>query len=46
YRWTAYLKKAQLDWKVNDGMKISMGMIGMNMFNIQEKDVFFERIDL
>ena len=37
YRWTAYLKKAQLDWKVNDGMKISMGMIGMNMFNVQEK---------
>jgi len=36
YRWTAYLKKAQLDWKVNDGMKISMGMIGMNMFNVQE----------
>jgi len=37
YRWTAYLKKAQLDWRVNDGIKISMGMIGMNMFNVQEK---------
>ena len=36
-RWIVYLKKAQLDWKVNDGMKMSMGMIGMNMFNIQEK---------
>ena len=36
-RWTVYLKKAHLDWKVNSDMKISMGMIGMNMFNVQEK---------
>ena len=36
-RWTAFLKKAQLDWKVNPNMKISMGMIGMNMLNVQEK---------
>ena len=31
-----FLKKAQLDWTVNPDMKISMGMIGMNMLNIQE----------
>ncbi len=36
-RWTAYLKKAQLDWKIENGIKISMGLIGMNMFNVQEK---------
>ena len=36
-RWTTYLKKAQLDWKVKDGMKVSIGLIGMNMFNVQEK---------
>ena len=36
-RWTAYLKKAQLDWTIDEGMKISMGLIGMNMFNVQEK---------
>ena len=36
-RWTAYLKKAHLNWKVADKTKISMGMIGMNMFNVQEK---------
>ena len=36
-RWTAFLKKAQLDWRVNSNMKISMGMIGMNMLNVQEK---------
>ncbi len=36
-RWTAYLKKAQLDWEIGNGLKISMGMIGMNMFNVQEK---------
>jgi len=36
-RWTGFLKKAQLDWKVDSNMKISMGMIGMNMLNIQEK---------
>ena len=26
-----------MDWKVSSNMKISMGMIGMNMFNVQEK---------
>ena len=36
-RWTVYLKKAHMDWKVNSNMKMSMGMIGMNMFNVQEK---------
>ena len=36
-RWTAYLKKAQADWNVSNGVKVSMGLIGMNMFNIQEK---------
>ena len=34
---TMYLKKAQLDWKLNDKAKLSIGLIGMNMFNIQEK---------
>ena len=36
-RWTAFLKKAQANWHISDGMKLSMGLIGMNMFNIQEK---------
>ena len=36
-RLSAYLKKAQLDWKLSNNMKISMGLIGLNMFNIQEK---------
>ena len=36
-RWTGFLKKAQLDWKCDSNMKISMGMIGLNMLNIQEK---------
>ena len=36
-RWTAYLKKAQADWLISSGIKLSMGLIGMNMFNIQEK---------
>ena len=36
-RWMGFLKKAQLDWRVNPNMKISMGMIGMNMLNVQEK---------
>ena len=36
-RWTVYLKKAHMDWKVNSDMKMSMGMIGLNMFNVQEK---------
>ena len=33
-RWMGFLKKAQLDWKVDSNMKISMGMISMNMLNI------------
>ena len=36
-KWHVYLKKAQLDWKVAENAKLSMGLIGMNMFNIQEK---------
>ena len=36
-RWTVFLKKAQLDWKLKKDMKLSMGMIGLNMLNVQEK---------
>jgi len=36
-RLEVYLKKAQLDWKINNNTKITMGLIGLNMFNIQEK---------
>ena len=36
-RWDVYLKKAQLDWKISSSEKYSMGLIGNNMFNIQEK---------
>ena len=36
-RWMGFLKKAQLDWEIDSNMKISMGMIGMNMLNVQEK---------
>ena len=35
-RLAVYLKKAHLDWKVSQDTKISMGMIGLNMLNIQE----------
>jgi len=34
--YTAYLKAAQLDWKVASGVKLSMGMIGLKQFNDQE----------
>ncbi|MDD3722673.1 MAG: hypothetical protein PHW92_09335 [Lutibacter sp.] len=34
--YTAYLKAAQLDWKVANGVKLSMGMIGLKQFNDQE----------
>ena len=34
--YTAYLKAAQLDWKVANGVKLSMGLIGMKAFNDQE----------
>lgn len=30
------LKTAQLDWKVTEGVKLSMGLIGMRQFNDQE----------
>jgi len=36
-RLTAYLKKAQVDWKSSLG-KITLGMQGMNMFNVTEKN--------
>lgn len=35
--YTAYLKTAQLDWKVASSIKLSMGLIGMKQFNDQEK---------
>jgi len=35
--YTAYLKTAQLDWKVAPSVKLSMGLIGMKQFNDQEK---------
>jgi len=34
--YTAYLKAAQLDWKVASGIKLSMGLIGLKQFNDQE----------
>lgn len=34
--YTAFLKVAQLDWKVANGVKLSMGLIGMKQFNDQE----------
>lgn len=36
-RWDVYLKKAQLDWDLGNDRKISMGLIGNNMFSVQEK---------
>ena len=36
-RWMVFLKKAHLDWKIANKTNLSMGMIGMNMLNIQEK---------
>lgn len=33
---TAYLKNARLDWKTSLG-KVTLGMQGMNVFNVQEK---------
>ena len=35
--YTAYLKTAQLDWKASSNVKLSMGMIGMKQFKVQEK---------
>ncbi|MBK5209242.1 MAG: hypothetical protein JJE44_07035 [Flavobacteriaceae bacterium] len=34
--YTAFLKVAQLDWKVTKGVKLSMGLIGLKQFNDQE----------
>jgi hypothetical protein len=34
---TAYLKAAQLDWQILNPVKLSMGMIGMKQFDVQEK---------
>lgn len=35
--YTAYLKKAQLEWKPSSQVKLSMGMIGLVQFSDQEK---------
>jgi hypothetical protein len=35
--YTAFLKVAQVDWKVASGVKLSMGMIGLKQWNDQEK---------
>ena len=35
--YTAFLKVAQLDWKVASGVKLSMGLIGLKQWNDQEK---------
>ncbi len=43
-RLTAFLKKAQVDWKSPIG-KITLGMQGMNMFNVTEKTWGFRFID-
>ena len=43
-RLTAYLKKAQVDWKSPIG-KLTFGMQGMNMFNITEKTWGFRFIE-
>lgn len=34
--YTAYLKTAQLDWKVADPIKLSLGLIGLKQYNDQE----------
>jgi len=43
-RLTAFLKKAQVDWKSPIG-KLTLGMQGMNMFNITEKTWGFRFIE-
>ena len=43
-RLTVYLKKAQVDWKSPVG-KITLGMQGMNMFNVTEKNWGFRFIE-
>ena len=32
-----FIKKAHMTYKMNENSKIMMGVIGMNMLNIQEK---------
>ncbi|MCP4552833.1 MAG: hypothetical protein GY834_12510, partial [Bacteroidetes bacterium] len=34
---TAFLKTAQLDWKIDKGVKLSMGLIGLKQHSDQEK---------
>lgn len=34
--YTAYLKTAQLDWKISSPIKLSLGLIGLKQFNDQE----------
>lgn len=34
---SVYVKKAQLDWRLNSSVKLSMGMIGLKQFDTQEK---------
>jgi len=36
--YTAFLKVAQLDWKVANGVKLSMGLIGMKVYG--GKDIY------
>ena len=43
-RLTVYLKKAQVDWQSPVG-KITLGMQGMNMFNVTEKNWGFRFIE-
>lgn len=35
--YTVFLKHAQLDWKLNSTVKLSMGVIGLKQFDTQEK---------
>jgi hypothetical protein len=35
--YTAYLKKAQLEWEMSPTVKLSLGMIGLEQFSEQEK---------
>ncbi len=35
--YTAYLKTAQLDWKMTDQVKVTLGLMGLKQFDTQEK---------
>jgi len=35
--YTTFLKNAQLDWRVSNGVKLSIGLIGLKQFDTQEK---------